>query len=149
MSQLLQMDSRNSNPVRRPVGGHFTGIPDDPVRYSVVPTNMSLPPAETSIDPRTGHPKSAEIHMEELRIDPNQPGIDRIIGGFGAQDSYRNHIGHPEVSGRTNVGLTEIPDRVGYPYVENVRNIGGLSALRAAANTFIPTAGVRKPIYGR
>jgi hypothetical protein len=87
--------------------------------------------------------------MEELRIDPNQPGIDRIIGGFGAHDSYRNHMGHPEVSGRTNVGLTEIPDRVGHPYVENVRNIGGLSALRAAANTFIPTAGVRKPIYGR
>ena len=32
--------------------------------------------------------------------------------------------------------------------VENVRNIGGLSALRAAASTFIPTAGVKKPIYG-
>jgi hypothetical protein len=95
MSQLLQQDSRNSNPVRRPVGGHFTGIADDPVRYSVVPTNMSLPPADTSVDPRTGHPKSAKVNMGELRIDPNQPGIDRIIGGFkfGAQDSYRNHHG--------------------------------------------------------
>ncbi len=149
MSQLLQMDSRNTNPVRRPVGGHFTGIPDDPVRYSVVPTSMDLPPAETSTDPRTGHPKSNKIHMQELKVDPMQPGIDRVIANFGPNESYHDNTTYHEVRHRTNVALTEIPDRVGHPYVENVRNIGGLSALRAAANTFIPTAGVRKPIYGR
>jgi hypothetical protein len=42
MSQLLMQDSRNTNPVRRPVGGHFTGIPDDPRKYSVVPTMIIM-----------------------------------------------------------------------------------------------------------
>ena len=45
MSQLLQQDSRNYHPVRRPVGQHTTGIPDNPRIYNVVPTQMDLAPA--------------------------------------------------------------------------------------------------------
>jgi hypothetical protein len=148
MSQLLNQDSRNTNPVRRPVGGHFTGIPDDPRKYSVVPTNMELPPNSEDVDPRTGHPKSAKIHMQELKVDPMQPGIDRVITNFGPNDNYHNYMGTAEVTHRTNVPLTDTPHRAGSHYITSARYVGGLSSLRAMSNSFIPTAGVRKPIYG-
>jgi hypothetical protein len=84
MSHLLQQDSRNTNlnPVRRPVGGHNTGIPEDPRSYNVVPAMMHLPPAPPDVDPFSGHPRVAKPHMEELKADPNQPGIDRITASF-------------------------------------------------------------------
>ncbi len=68
MSQLLNQDSRNTNPgsVRRPVGGHFTGIPDDPRKYSVVPTMMELPPNSDSeardVDPR----HETKLHTDQV-----------------------------------------------------------------------------------
>jgi hypothetical protein len=88
MSHLLQQDSRNRNPVRRPVGGHDTGIPDDPRAYNVVPAMMHLPPAPHDVDPFSGHPRVAKPHMEELKADPNMPGIDRIIASFAPVESY-------------------------------------------------------------
>ena len=148
MSQLLNQDSRNTNPVRRPVGGHFTGIPDDPRKYSLVPTNMELAPNSEDVDPRTGHPKSAKIHMQELKIDPMQPGIDRVITNFGPHEHYHNYMGESEVRSRTNVPLTHTPHMAGSHYIGSARSVGDLSSLRATANSFIPTAGVRKPIYG-
>ena len=148
MSHLLQQDSRNRNPVRRPVGGHDTGIPDDPRSYNVVPAMMALPPNPHDVDPFNGHPRVAKPHMEELKADPNQPGIDRIIVNFAPVESYHAGEGMLEVPNRTNVALKEIPHLTGGAYVAHARNVAGLSSLRAAANSFIPTAGVRRPIYG-
>jgi hypothetical protein len=86
--------------------------------------------------------------MEELKSDPNQPGIDRIIASFAPVESYHEGEGAYIPPSRTNVRLKEIENLTGSGYVSHVRNVGGLSSLRAAANSFIPTAGVRKPIYG-
>ncbi len=87
--------------------------------------------------------------MEELKTDPNQPGIDRMIADFGPIDSY--HEGgsyYPEVRSKTNVPLTSIPNMPGSFYVRPTRPVNELSSLRASASSFIQTAGVRKPIYG-
>ena len=148
MSHLLQQDSRNRNPVRRPVGGHDTGIADDPRSYNVVPAMMALPPNPHDVDPFSGHPRVAKPHMEELKADPNQPGIDRIIASFAPVESYHAGEGGHIPPSRTNVPLKEIPNLTGGGYVAHARNVAGLSSLRAAANSFIPTAGVRRPIYG-
>ena len=148
MSHLLQQDSRNRNPVRRPVGGHNTGIPDDPRYYNVVPAMMNLPPAPPDVDPFSGHPRVAKPHMEELKADPNMPGIDRIIASFAPVEFYHAGEGEYVPPNRTNVPLKEIENLTGGAYVAHARNVGGLSSLRAAANSFTPTAGVRKPIYG-
>ncbi len=57
-------------------------------------------------------------------------------------------------------GVSEEPDecsphsdptghRAGSHYINSARrSVGDLSSLRATASSFIPTAGVRKPIYG-
>ena len=148
MSQLPQQDSRNYNPVRRPVGQHTTGIPDNPRIYNVVPTQMDLAPAHEGVDPYNGHPKLHRRHMEELKPNPHQPGIDRMIADFGPVDSYHETESFPEVRSRTNVPLTSIPNMPGSFYVRPTRPVNELSALRASANSFIQTAGVRKPIYG-
>ncbi len=110
--------------MRRPVGGHDTGIPDDPRAYNVVPAMMHLPPAPHDVDPFSGHPRVAKPHMEELKADPNMPGIDRIIASFAPVESYKT------------VPLKEIHNLTGSGYVAHVRNVGGLSSLRAAANSF-------------
>jgi hypothetical protein len=115
MSQLLQQDSRNYNPVRRPVGQHTTGIPDNPRVYNVVPTQMDLPPAHQGVDPYNGHPKLHHPHMQELKTDPNQPGIDRMIADFGPVESYHESGSYPEVRSKTNVPLTSFFPRAGAP----------------------------------
>ena len=148
MSQLLQQDSRNYNPVRRPVGRHTTGIPDNPRVYNVVPTQMDLPPAHPGVDPYNGHPKLHRPHMQELKPNPHQPGIDRMIDDFGFVESYHESGSYPEVRSKTNVPLTSIPNMPGSFYVRPTRPVNELSSLRASANSFIQTAGVRKPIYG-
>ena len=153
MSQLLQQDSRIYNPVRRPVGQHTTGIPDNPRIYNVVPTQMDLAPAHEGVDPYNGHPKLHRPHMEELKSNPHQPGIDRMIADFGPVDSYHESGSYPEpeVRPKTNVPLTSIPNMPGSFYVRPTRPVAAvneLSALRASANSLVQTAGVRKPIYG-
>jgi hypothetical protein len=86
--------------------------------------------------------------MEEFKTDPNQPGIDRMIADFGPVDSYHESGSYPEVRSRTNVPLTSIPNMPGSFYLRPTRPVNELSSLRASANSFVQTAGVRKPIYG-
>jgi len=148
MSQLLHQDSRNSQPVRRPVGGHKTGVADDPGVYNVVPTMMRLPPKGEDVDVFNGHPQLLRPHMQELKADPNQPGMDRMIDDFQSPHSYHESGSYPESKNRTNVALTQAPNMPGSFYVRPTRPVNELSSLRAQANAFIPTAGVRKPIYG-
>ncbi len=148
MSQLLNQDSMNYNPVRRPVGQHKTGIADDPRVYGLVPVQMDLAPAHPGVDPHNGHPKLHRPHMQELKPDPTQPGMDRMIADFGPIDSYHESGSYPEKRSKTNVALTSIPNMPGSFYVRPTRPVNELSALRASANSFIQTAGVRKPIYG-
>jgi hypothetical protein len=148
MSQLLHQDSRNSQPVRRPVGAHKTGVADDPGVYNVVPTMMRLPPKGEDVDVFNGHPQLLRPHMQELKADPNQPGMDRMIDDFGVVESYHESGSYPEVRSKTNVPLTSIPNMPGSFYVRPTRPVNELSSLRASANSFIQTAGVRKPIYG-
>jgi len=148
MSQLLHQDSNNSQPVRRPVGRHETGVADDPRVYNVVPTMMRLPPVSMDVDVFNGHPQLRRPHMQELTADPNQPGMDRMIADFGPVDSYHERDSYPERANRTNVPLTQLPNMPGTFYVRPTRPVNELSSLRAQANSFIQTAGVRKPIYG-
>jgi hypothetical protein len=148
MSQLLQQDSNNSQPVRRPVGRHETGVADDPRPYNVVPTMMRLPPVGMDVDVFNGHPQLRRPHMQELAADPNQPGMDRMIADFGPVESYHERESYPERAHRTNVPLTQLPNMPGTFYVRPTRPVNELSSLRAQANSFIQTAGVRKPIYG-
>ena len=148
MSQLLHQDSNNSQPVRRPVGRHETGVADDPRVYNVVPTMMRLPPKGEDVDVFNGHPQLLRPHMQELKADPNQPGMDRMIDHFGPVHSYHESGSYPESKNRTNVALTQPPNMPGSFYVRPTRPVNELSSLRAQANAFIQTAGVRKPIYG-
>ena len=148
MSQLLHQDSRNSQPVRRPVGRHTTGVADDPRVYNVVPTMMRLPPVGMDVDVFNGHPALLRPHMQELTADPNQPGMDRMIAHFSPVESYHERDSFPERKQRTNVPLTQLPNMPGTFYVRPTRPVNELSSLRAQANAFIPNAGVRKPIYG-
>ncbi len=89
--------------------------------------------------------------MQELKPDPNQPGIDRMIDDFGPVESYHESGSYPAVRSKTNVPLTSIPNMpAGSFYVRPTRPVNELSSLRASASSFIQTAGVRKPtrIYG-
>ena len=100
------------------------------------------------VDVLNGHPALLRPHMQELKADPNQPGMDRMIADFGPIDSYHESGSYPEKRSKTNVALTSIPNMPGSFYVRPTRPVNELSALRASANSFIQTAGVRKPIYG-
>ena len=100
------------------------------------------------VDPYNGHPKLHHPHMQELKPNPHQPGIDRMIDDFGFVESYHESGSYPEVRSKTNVPLTSIPNMPGSFYVRPTRPVNELSSLRASANSFIQTAGVRKPIYG-
>jgi hypothetical protein len=74
MSQLLQQDSSNSQPIRRSVSGHNTGVADDPRVPNVVPTMMRLPPVGMDVtfqvDVLNGHPVLLKPHMQERAADP-------------------------------------------------------------------------------
>ncbi len=39
--------------------------------------------------------------MQELKTDPNQPGIDRMIDDFGPIESYHESGSYPEVRHKT------------------------------------------------
>jgi hypothetical protein len=45
----------------------------------------------------TTAPKLHRPHMQELKADPNQPGIDRMIADFGPVDSYHESGSYPQV----------------------------------------------------
>ena len=88
-------------------------------------------------------PKLHRPHMQELKADPNQPCIDRMIADFGPVDSYHESGSYQEVRSRTNVPLISIPNMPGSFYVRPTRPVIELSSLRASANSFMRGSGNR------
>ena len=150
MAQLINQDSRNWQPINRVVGRHTSGIRHDPPVFATNAAGMGFYPDDAARDFYTGHPKSPLVHMQELGRDPNMPGLHRVTAEFGPVDDYRFKGDLQEVHSTATADFSPLPNPVGVSgdgTPVTLRSVHALSELRAAANAFVDTANVRKPLF--